>query len=110
MFMLLMKEKNGLLLRVVGRICKYARIEPAFDAITAGNDDAVRPSFQKLVVQKNHPLCVHELSGTMGHKWITWGFPTCSLCRSKIFECIWKLSYRLGHQAEQQIVGLTDWK
>lgn len=44
------------------------------------------PSFYEFIVQKYLPLFMHELATTMSHKCWTWGFVSCCLRSSKIFE------------------------
>jgi len=55
-----------ILLGIISCVSKYSEIEPPFNTITAGHNDAVFPSLDEVIIENDLPLCVYKLTMTEG--------------------------------------------
>jgi hypothetical protein len=56
------------LLGVISQVSKEPGVELLLDPIAASDNNTMLPCFQKLVIEENVPLCVHELVITVSHE------------------------------------------
>jgi hypothetical protein len=91
--------QHHLLFRIISGIGKDAGIESALYSIAALGHDPVLVGFQKLVIKKYPPLCLHHFAAAVGHESLTGGLSPCVLS-DKVFECVWKLQQAWEMEAQ----------
>jgi hypothetical protein len=82
--------QHRLLFWIISGIGKDPRIESALCFIAALDHDPVLVSFQKFVIEKYLPLCMHQFAAAVGHESLTGGLSPC-VFGNKIFERVWEL-------------------
>jgi hypothetical protein len=82
--------QHHLLFWIVSEIGKDVGIKSALYSIAALDHDPVLVGFQKFVIKKYSPLCLHHFAVAVGHESLTGSFSPCVLS-DKVFECVWKL-------------------
>jgi hypothetical protein len=81
----------GILFRVVRRVREDSGIKSPLNSIAAKNHNAVLPSLNELLIQKDPPLLMHEFTMAVGHELSTGSLSTCRLFDTEILEVAGKL-------------------
>jgi hypothetical protein len=72
-------------------MCKNPRIEPVCDTVTTLNDNAMLVHVEELVIQKQCPLFMYQLTTTVTDE-VRFQLSFSIILAGKIFKCIGKLS------------------
>ena len=85
------EKRLDLLLRIICRISKNTRINPAFYSVVANDHNAIYHGMNEIVVQEEPPDCLNELPAAVSHQPSSLCIPTWMPAQNPTLERIGQL-------------------